>query len=168
VSLLLPALAGCGSRVDLGADRAELLRLHELQRKAHLEKKAELLVSTFSDSFVELSHGVVSRPGREESRQGMQAYFDRSTFQEWADIVPPIIRISPDGRMAYVIVQKSVRLTSPDSLGVPRADHTVFAWMEVYEKQAGNWMLVGVASTDRPGSSADAPPEGRAHGEDDP
>jgi len=42
--------------------------------------------------------------------------------------------------MAWVIVQKSVRLSAPGSLGVPRPEHTVYAWLEVYEKRNGNWM----------------------------
>jgi hypothetical protein len=152
--LLLAVAGSCGSP-DLEADRAELLRLHDLARTAHLEKRADLLVASFADSFLELNHGLLSRPPREESRRGMQAYFDRSTFQEWDDLAPPIVRISPDGRMAYVIVQKSVRLTRPDSLGVPQPDHTVFVWLEVYEKQAGAWKLTAVASTDRPGAPGD-------------
>jgi hypothetical protein len=55
--------------------------------------------------------------------------------------------------MAWVIVQKSVRLSAPDSLGVPHPEHTVYAWLEVYEKGNGNWMLMAVVSTDRPGAA---------------
>jgi hypothetical protein len=150
ILLLLLPLAACSKTAGREADHAELLRLHEQARTAHLEKKADLLVSTFSDSFVQINHGVVSRPTHEESRRRMQTYFDRSTFQEWDDTAPPIIRISPDGHMAYVIVQKSVRLTSPDSSGAARAEHSLFAWVEIYEKQAGKWTLMAVASTDRP------------------
>jgi hypothetical protein len=154
ILILVVALpvAACSRTGGREADHAQLLRLHEAARTAHLEKRADLLVSTFSDSFVQINHGVVSRPTREESRRGMQAYFDRSTFQEWDDTTPPIVRISPDGRMAYVIVQKSVRLTRPDSSGAARAEHTLFAWVEIYEKQAGKWTLMAVASTDRPGT----------------
>ena len=55
--------------------------------------------------------------------------------------------------MAYVVVQKRVRLTAPDSADVPRPEHVVFAWVEIYEKQAGKWTLTLVASTDRPGEA---------------
>jgi len=41
------------------------------------------------------------------------------------DLAPPIIRISPDGQMAYVVVQKRVRLTAPDSAGEQQPEHTV-------------------------------------------
>lgn len=141
----------CRSTHDLLADRAELLRLHELQREAHLSKRAALLTSVFADTFRNVARGRVTAPSRAESTSRLQAYFDRSTFQAWDDLAPPIIRIARDGSMAYVIVQKRVRLTAPDSIGTPVPEHTEFAWLETYEKLDGRWLLTTVASTDRPG-----------------
>ncbi len=152
--LLLLGLAACGTRPDVEADRAELLRLHDMGRAAHFEKRADLLVASFGDSFFNISRisrGTVAVRSPAESRARFQSYFDRVTFQEWDDLAPPLIRISPDGQMAYVVVQKNVRLTAPDSAGVPKPEHTVFAWVELYEKRNGEWTLMGVASTDRPG-----------------
>ncbi len=151
--VLALTLCACGPRPNLAADRATLLRMHELGQVAHLEKRADLLVASFADSMLSIARGEVRAESPEQTRARFQAYFDRSTFQEWADIAPPRIRISPDGQMAYVIVQKRVRLTAPDSLGVPRPEHTVFAWVEMYEKVAGTWTLMAVASTDRPGAA---------------
>ena len=151
--LLLLGLTACSARVDLASDWAELVRLHGLARTAHLEKRADLLVASFADSFVNISRGAVALRSPAESRARFQSYFDRVTFQEWDDLAPPLIRISPDGQMAYVIVQKSVRLTSSDSAGARQAEHTVFAWLEVYEKRDGKWTLMVVASTDRPGTA---------------
>jgi hypothetical protein len=149
--ILLLTLIGCGGHHDTGADRAELLRMHQLARTAHLEKRADLLVASFADSFLNISNGRVALRPPSESRARFQAYFDRVTFQEWDDLAPPIIRLSPDGQMAYVIVQKRVRLTTPDSAGVRRPEHTIYAWVELYEKRAGQWTLMAVVSTDRPG-----------------
>ena len=151
LSVLLFGLAACAPRPDLAADRAELLRLHHLQRTAHLEKRADLLVASFADSFLNIARGAVVARSPAENRMRLQRYFDQSTFEEWEDMAPPLIRISPDGHMAYVIVQKRVRLTAADSTGGRRAEHTVFAWLEVYEKRDGRWTLMAVASTDRPG-----------------
>ena len=149
---LLLGLTACSARADLAADRAELLRLHELARTAHLQKRADLLVASFADSFLNISRGAVALRNPTESRSRFQRYFDRVSFQEWDDLAAPLIRISPDGRMAYVIVRKSVRLTS-DSAGVTQAEHTIFAWLEAYEKRDGKWTLMAVASTDRPGAA---------------
>jgi hypothetical protein len=150
--VLLAGLAACAPRPDVSADRAELLRLHELARTAHLDKRPDLLVASFADSLLDISGGVVSLRSREQNRARFQRYFDRVAFQQWDDIAPPRIRISPDGRMAYVVVQKSVRLTSTDSTGRSQAEHTIFAWVEIYEKLGGKWTLMAVASTDQPGA----------------
>jgi hypothetical protein len=133
-------------------DRAELLRLHQQQRTAHLERRADLLVSEWADSLFGVSGGRVSitRPARGQA--GFQEYLDGVTFQAWDDIVPPRIRISPDGQMAYVIVEKRVHLTPRESPGIAQAEKTRFAWLSVYEKQAGKWRLAAIASTDRPDS----------------
>jgi len=151
--VLLLSLGACGPRPDLGADRAALLRLHELAQTAHLDKRPDLLVASFADSFLNISRGAVTLRTPAENRARFQAYFDRSTFLEWADLAPPVIRISPDGQMAYVIVQKRVRLNALDSAEVQRPEHTIFAWVELYEKQGGRWTLMAVASTDRPGTT---------------
>lgn len=150
--LSLVLLCACGAPApDLERDRAELLRLHEEARTAHLDKRAELMVASFDDSLRSVARGGVTIASREENRTRLQAYFDRSTFQAWDDIEAPYLRISPDGRMAWKLVRKRVRLTAPDSAGHPVAEDVVYAWVEIYEKPQDRWILKAVASTDRPG-----------------
>jgi hypothetical protein len=149
--VVLLGTTACGPAVDLEGDRAELLRLHDQARTAHLEERVDLM--QFPESLMQVSRGAVRVESRAQNEERFRAYFDRSTFQEWDDIAPPLIRISPDGRMAYVVVQKRVRLTAPDSVGVPQPEHVVFAWVEIYEKRDSKWTLTLVASTDRPGDA---------------
>src|SRR5689334_3523978 len=153
VLTVLAVLAACVQHTDVSADRAELLRLHEQARTAHLDKRPDLMVASFADTLLDISGGLVSPRTRAQNRARFQRYFERVSFQQWDDIAPPRIRISPDGQMAYVVVQKSVRLTTQAGAGAPEAEHTVFAWVEIYEKRAGRWTLMAVASTDRPGAA---------------
>ena len=134
------------------ADHAELLRLHERQRTAHLQRRADWLVEEWADSLFSVSGGRVSVAGRGPGRTNFQEYLDGVTFQQWDDIVPPRIRISPDGQMAYVIVEKRVHLTQRGPGGAAQAELTRFAWLSVYEKQGGKWRLAAIASTERPDS----------------
>lgn len=150
-------LVACATRPDLAQDRTELLRLHDLQRQAHYERRADLLVATFADTFYSISRGEVILPSRETSLRTFQSYFDRSTFLEWDDREPPVIRISPDGRMAYIIVQKEVRVSMTDSAGSPQTTHTSYAWLETYEKDQGVWRLHAIASTDHANSPVQPP-----------
>lgn len=146
---LVLVLLGCGG-ADIEADRAELLRLHELQKTAHMEKRADELVASFSDSFRDISRGEVTQPPRDLTRKRFQAYFDATTFLTWEDLEEPIIRISPDGMMAYLIVRKDVHVRAPGPVGAPVEEHLHYAWVETYEKEAGEWRLTTVTSTDRP------------------
>lgn len=149
------ALAGCaGAPPDLEADRAEIARLLRQERTAHLEKRADLISAVAADTLFMVARGEVIAQTPDAMRTRMQAYLDRSTFQAWDDIEPPRIRLSPDGRMAYAIVRKRVRRTEADSPGRAMAEHTVFAWVELYEKLDGRWRLMAVASTDAPGEGS--------------
>jgi hypothetical protein len=145
-----PPTPAADPRTDVSAaDRAELLRLHERQRVAHLERRADWLVEEWADSLFSVSGGRVSIGNAEKGRARFQEYLDASTFQAWDDIVPPRIRISPDGQMAYVVVEKRVHLTSPGPAGATKVERTRYAWLSVYEKQNGRWRLAAIASTER-------------------
>jgi ketosteroid isomerase-like protein len=157
VSLLILAplfsswLCGCGPAVDLEAERAELMRIHELSREAHLGKDAAAIAALVSDDFLNISHGEIDHWTSEEVISHLQPYLDRSTFLAWDDIQEPVIRISSDGTMAYVVILKDVHLTQPDENGDPVEGRTIFAWTETYEKRDGEWRLTTVTSTNKPG-----------------
>jgi hypothetical protein len=152
LTLSLCLCLACGPRPgSTTADLEELLRGHELARRAHLEHRADLMTAGFADTVIQVARGEVRFGTPEQDRARFQRYFDRATFLAWDDIASPIIHVSPGGRMAWKVVRKRVRLTAPDSTGRPVEEHTVFAWIEILEKLDGRWKLVAVASTDRPG-----------------
>lgn len=132
------------------AERRALLALQEIERRAHLEKDPGLLVSLFADDFASVADGRVAMSSRNEQRERFAAYLGAVEFLEWDDVEPPVVRISDDGTLAWVRVVKSVRLVPVDD---PEAEpaHTVFAWLETWEKRDGEWRLTSVTSTDRPG-----------------
>lgn len=138
---------------DLSPDYTELLRLHEQQRTAHLTKNADLFVSMFHDPMWQLNGGRIVSRSTEENRGRVQTYFDAVQFLAWDDLEPPIIRISADGTMASIIVNKRVHLTYQDENGATQEENTIFAWMEAWEKLDGRWQIIANASTNRPGAS---------------
>ena len=76
----LVLLVACGTPApDLDRDRAELLRLHAVARTAHVDKRADLMVTSFDDSLLSVSGGEVTVASPVENRTRLQAYFDRST-----------------------------------------------------------------------------------------
>lgn len=150
ICLILPfLLTGCDIKTDISNDYKQLVQLQRQQREAHINKNADLLVSMFSKDFISIDSGSINRPTREESRNRFQAYFDNVEFIAWDNIEDPVIRISSDGTMAYIIVQKSVHLKIPSAGGEASESKNVFAWMETWEKRNGEWKMTAIASTDR-------------------
>lgn len=130
------------------ATRQRLLELHDLQRKAHLDRDAELLVSMLAEDFVSIEDGVVEQPGHEAIRQSFERYFAAVEFLEWSDLAPPEITISTDGTLATIIVRKRVRLR-PSSQPEAPIEETHFAWLETWRNRDGQWELTALASTRR-------------------
>lgn len=128
-------------------DLTELLRLHEQQKTAHLTNNAELFVEMFSDSFTQIQSGSILTFSKEKSLARFKNYFATMNFQEWNDIAPPVIKISKDGTLATVIVNKRVRATYKNEKGEEENDHSIFAWLTVWEKIDGKWKVTTIAST---------------------
>ena len=134
------------------ADMAEILRMHEEQKTAHLTYDAELMVGDYPERPTTVQRGNVVKRTRAEDMARFKAYFGSFKFLEWEDIAPPVIRISKDGTMASKIVQKRVRGISKDKDGKEITEHVVYAWLEVLEKIDGKWRLVTIASTEKDGN----------------
>lgn len=124
----------------------ELLELHDLQRTAHLNRDARLLVAQIDENFVEARNGKISFLKKADLTKRFQAYFGASTFIEWDDIKPPIIKVSHDATLAHLIVNKRVRLKSKDDKELTN----VFAWISTFQKIKGKWLMTSIASTVQP------------------
>lgn len=128
-------------------DLTELLRLHEQQKTAHLTNNAELFIEMFSDPFTQIQNGSILTFSKEKSLARFKNYFATMKFQEWSDIAPPVVKISKDGTLATVTVNKRVRATYKNEKGEEEKDHSIFAWLSVWEKIGGKWKVTTIAST---------------------
>ena len=70
--LALLAISACRPAVDLAADRAELLRLHDQARTAHLEERVDLMA--FPESLMQVSRGAVTVRSAAENEERFRAY----------------------------------------------------------------------------------------------
>ena len=148
--LLLMSWGADPARVDLERERAALLRQHQLDREAHFKRDARALVNGFAAETVYVRDGRVERRTKADNLRRVEKYFASAEFSEWDDLEPPVIRISPDGKMAWMIVRMKAKYTHTDEKGEKRAKEFVCAWLSTYEKQDGRWLHVANASTFRP------------------
>lgn len=141
------AFSGCTGSIDIGREKQNIRDILSQERKAHFDKNVDLFVSTFADSMISVHSGKTDRKSIDDYKKRFGPYFNRVTFSRWDDSKEPIIDISDDGSMAYAVVNKTVVLTYPDTLGKPFYDSTNYAWVSIYKKINGQWKGVCNAST---------------------
>jgi hypothetical protein len=132
------------------ADRAAILALHEKAMLAHREGNVELLLADEPDDYVIANRGAVTRPVREERRARLGPYLSSTKFEVYRDRIPPIVRVSDDGSLGWVIVEAEAKGTRRAEDGTESPVEFVSAWIELYEKRDGRWLRTGNVSNFKP------------------
>jgi hypothetical protein len=136
--------------VDMEQERAALLKQHRLDRDAHFKRDAAALVASFAPETIYVRDGRVERRSKAENLRRVEKYFASAEFTEWDDLMPPLINVSPDGRMAWMIVRLKGKYTYTAESGAKSTEEFICAWMSAYEKQGSRWVHVANASTFQP------------------
>jgi hypothetical protein len=126
---------------------AELLQVHQEDRRAHLQRDVKALLAHAGPQLIDVRHGKVHMMSLGEVRAKFTDYFSRTEFSAWDDVEPPIVHASDDGRMGWMIVRVHIAYMQVAPSGKkPRSDSTM-AWMSAYEKRDGVWIMTAVTST---------------------
>jgi hypothetical protein len=135
---------------NLDEEKAEILRLHHLQRDYHFQKDSTAFTDLFSANFISVNRGVITFPKKKETLSKYHSYFSTVDFVNWDDVAEPIIRFSEDGKLAYTIVDKIVKVRYPEVTGELVEEETHFAWTTIYKKYDNEWKIDCVTSTETP------------------
>ena len=155
--ILVPVNAGAQNKVDLADEVEQLLRIHQSDRRAHFETSAQRIMEHASDEFISVSNGSVQRTTRAENLKFFEQYFKGAKYYEWDDLEPPIVRVSNDANMAWMIVRTRVRRVQTQSDGKAAERTFVYAGIMAYEKKDGRWLRVANVSTFEPQGPSAAP-----------
>jgi hypothetical protein len=147
VLILLNAVVIFSETPDLEKEKAELLRLHQEEREAHFKTNVELLLAHQAEDFISVNNGKITTEKKEQSREFFQKYFANAKYFEWDDMEPPIVRISKDASMGWVIVRVKVRRTQKDGSGKETETKFIYAGIMTYEKQNNKWTTIANVST---------------------
>lgn len=136
-------------------DEQQLLALHEEGLQAHRASDVDLLLKAEEDDYVVSSVGGVSHPNRESRRQFLGPYLESTRFSVYRDQIPPVVKVSRDGSLGWVVVQIEARgdQTQPDGTVEPL--EFVSSWIELYEKRKGRWVRIGNVSNFKPESGGE-------------
>jgi hypothetical protein len=132
------------SRVDTDSD--QLRALHEKVIQAHRQSNVDVLLEDESADYVVAGRGEVTHPTLDERRERLGSYLGRTTFHEYRDVADPLVRVSRDGTLGWVIVQVQARGLQATPERENESLEFVSAWIELYEKRDGRWFRVGNVS----------------------
>jgi hypothetical protein len=123
-----------------------LRRLHEKVLEAHRQSNIEMLVEDTAPEGVVLSRGEVLHVGADGTREGLAPYLARTRFAEYRDLIEPIVTVSEDGTLGWVVVQVYARGTQTTADGAPEPLEFTCAWIELYRRDRDRWLRVGNVS----------------------
>lgn len=129
--------------------KAEILKLHHLQRDYHFNKNVNDFVDLLSNDYIAVNRGVISHPSKETNTARFSQYFSSVEFEKWDDIDQPIIRFSQDSTLAYTIVHKQVDVTAKDSTGTETKESVEYAWIAIYRRMGDGWKIECSVSTNK-------------------
>lgn len=132
------------------ADADTLRALHARVLRAHLESNTAMLIGNDAGDFVVANRGEITRPTLDERRARFSHYLGSTRFEVYRDLVEPVVEVSADGTLGWVIAQVEAKgmQTGEDGKDVPIA--FVCAWIELYRKEDGRWRSVGNVSNFKP------------------
>jgi uncharacterized protein YdgA (DUF945 family) len=131
----------------LSEEEATLLKMHQQDREAHIKTDVELLLKGSPEVFITVSRGKIDRVTKAQERKMFTEYFQNATYYEWDDLETPIVRVSKDGTMGWIITRIKVGRVQKDTAGKEREEKFVYAGIMTYEKSGGNWVRVANVST---------------------
>ena len=141
----------CSTKIAPPLDaRAQLLALHEEAMQAHRESNVDLLLRAEAPDTISANRGQITQPTLDVRRARFQQYLGATRFSEYIDLVPPVVRVSNDGSLGWVIAQVRAAgvQTTQDGGSQPLTFES--AWIELYERRDGTWYRIGNVSNFKP------------------
>ena len=150
--LLLLACCTTGCRVqsaDLAAERATLLAINAHVGKAHFDRDPAAFLSAVESGWWSAANGAWTYRDKATASKELADYFAHTTFEDIRDVTSPDVHVSGDGSTAWLRGEVEIRGATVDSRGVSQPLRFRAAWLDVYEKRQGHWVLVAKANTQR-------------------
>ncbi len=150
LAVLTPQRSGADPNEPRDADVEKILQLHREVIEAHKAGDAEEILAVESDEIVRVMWGEVRFPQREERARLFEHYLQNTEFEEYRDLIDPIVRVSDDGTLGWLIAQVEIVGTQIRGDGERVRIDSVWAWIELYEKIDGRWVRVGDVASVKP------------------
>lgn len=128
-------------------DEQQLIKLHRMIMDGHLSESKDFFNPIVADSFTVVSSGEVFVNEGNAANEQMNKILSNRNYLVYDDLIRPMVKISDDGSLAWVIVQvyaKGIRYN--EKLETIGSMEFTSAWIELYEKMDGKWKKMGNVS----------------------
>lgn len=132
---------------DMSVEEAALLRLDEEARQAHFATDAGALLIHDAEPVLFVREGSVLPMTRAELTHIYVEDMRGATYHEWDYLEPPVVRVSDDATLGWVISRRKVRRTKREDDGTTAEQEFIYAGINTYEKRGGVWVRVANVST---------------------
>lgn len=122
---------------------AQLLSLHQELLEALRSGDPAAITARESDGYVFAGRGEITFPTDEERNTRPEICPGLQHVADCEDVIAPVVQVSPDGQLGWVIAQVMTRVSRGESVDTPETVVTTFAWIELYERRDGHWFRAG-------------------------
>jgi hypothetical protein len=139
--LLAAATATC----DVSESERTLRAMHDAVIAHHLDDNVDAWMAMEAETVVVGSRGILRESGADREAQRRE-YLAATTFEYYRDMVPPVVRVSDDCSLGWVMVQvEAAGMRRPEgSYATPFTFQS--SWIELYERRDGRWLAIGNVS----------------------
>ncbi len=131
-------------------EEQKLLRLHRIIMDGHLFGQTSEMKTIGGDSMVIVSDGDIYAVVKSQSDAMFDDIMKSRNYTSYDDLIRPVVKISNDGTLAWVIAQVYAEGVRFDSAGNPNGPlEFVCAWIELYKKVQDKWNWIGNVSNFR-------------------
>ena len=132
---------------------ASIRAILDSDRQAHLEGNASIIAANLADQVIEVSAGQSHTRSREEIQEFFDTRFETVSYLVWRDREEPIIHLSADMQMAWVVRSIEAEIESVDEKR-ESGQNLLFTsvYTATYELFESGWKMTSVTSTFAPAS----------------
>ena len=124
----------------------QLFDLHKAGLRAHLEKDIPYFTTNIGDQVMSISNGEIRYASPEQINMMFTNYLNSTEFSIYEDVQDPIVSISDDGSMSWLVANVRVARVRTIEDEQIKFDNT-WAWVMFYRRKNNQCIREGNIST---------------------
>jgi ketosteroid isomerase-like protein len=145
-------MINCSQKVDLQSEKDAIRRNFDILRHGYLNRDLDTLLSIYPDDYrgYAVSQGDIKEESKESVKDHARDLFEFGNLTLFEDLREPIISVSPDGKMAWMIGEFRINYSYKDSIENKQTPGVIEVYLSVWEKKSDKWVEIANAQSYKP------------------